>query len=263
MTYRMIDIASETAVAPDPGPAPMLQWVNIDQLVIDDRYQRPLGPKNWINIRKIAAGFRWSMFSPLLVAPIEGGRYAVIDGQHRAHAAAICGLAQVPCQVVMVPPEEQARAFGGVNGSVTAVHVSILFRAACAAGDADHVAVVRAVEAAGCQMAKHNVTSSKRQAGTLYCYGLLLKLIRAGQADAVTSGLAALKRYDTTGRVGLWSNFILNPWLWAVADSGAAPDDLDRVLAMRDPFKVIDGADGKARHTFSRMISAAGMRGAA
>jgi hypothetical protein len=71
----------------DRNPA-MLQWLALDRLVIDDAYQRPLLPGTWKSIEKIAANFQWSRFSPVLVAPIAGGLFAVIDGQHRVHAAA-------------------------------------------------------------------------------------------------------------------------------------------------------------------------------
>lgn len=85
-------------------PAPQLLWLRIEDLVVDSRYQRPLNTGNWAAIRRIAKDFRWSRFSPVLVAPVEGGRYAVIDGQHRAHAAALCGIESIPAMVALVPP---------------------------------------------------------------------------------------------------------------------------------------------------------------
>ena len=40
------------------------------------------------HLRRIAEQFDWRLFAPVIVAPIEGGLFAVIDGQHRTHAAA-------------------------------------------------------------------------------------------------------------------------------------------------------------------------------
>ena len=109
---RHIDIGSQTRPERvDPGAAPILQWIDIADLVVDDTYQRDLGRGNWKAIRRIAVAFKWSRFSPVFVSPVEGGRYAVIDGQHRAHAAAICGFPQVPCQIVPMTLEEQAASF--------------------------------------------------------------------------------------------------------------------------------------------------------
>jgi len=51
-------------------PAPMLDWIALDRMVIDDSYQRPLNRANWVVIHKIAADFRWSRFGPILVSPI-------------------------------------------------------------------------------------------------------------------------------------------------------------------------------------------------
>ena len=103
----------------DAGPAPMLQWLPLASLVVDDSYQRELKRGNWSAIRRIADNFKWSRFSPVFVAPVEGGRYAIIDGQHRAHAAAICGFDEVTCQIVQMSREEQAASFAAVNGLVT------------------------------------------------------------------------------------------------------------------------------------------------
>ena len=113
--FRRIDIDGMQPAELAPQPAPQMLWVEIDQLVIDDRYQRPLNAGNRSAIRRIAGAFRWSRFSPIIVAPIEGGRYALIDGQHRAHAAALCGIESIPAMVALVAPEEQAQAFIEIN----------------------------------------------------------------------------------------------------------------------------------------------------
>ena len=133
---RSIDVSKLKRPANvNPGPAPMLQWIRIEQLVVDDSYQRDLKAGNWKTIQRIAEAFRWSRFSPVFVAPVEGGRFAIIDGQHRTHAAAICGFAEVPCQVVQMSLEEQAASFAAVNGLVTKVTLQQIFKAALTAGE--------------------------------------------------------------------------------------------------------------------------------
>jgi hypothetical protein len=66
-----------------PGPAPQLQWIAIEFLVVDTDYQREISRRGAINVMQIAEHFDWSKFAPVIVAPVEGGRYAIVDGRHR------------------------------------------------------------------------------------------------------------------------------------------------------------------------------------
>ncbi|GAB5376491.1 MAG: hypothetical protein AcusKO_29530 [Acuticoccus sp.] len=52
----------------DAGAVPMLQWVPIELLVVDETYQRPLEPANLKAIQRIADAFSWSKFSTVHVA---------------------------------------------------------------------------------------------------------------------------------------------------------------------------------------------------
>ena len=73
------------------GAAPMLQWLKITDLVVDPAYQRPIIGKGRQNVDRIAREFSWSCFAPVVVSPVAGGRFAIIDGQHRTTSAAIVG----------------------------------------------------------------------------------------------------------------------------------------------------------------------------
>ena len=44
MTYRKIEVSKEAPQTPADQPAPMLEWVRIDRMVIDETYQRDLTP---------------------------------------------------------------------------------------------------------------------------------------------------------------------------------------------------------------------------
>src|SRR5215210_1509111 len=105
----------------NPGPSPMLQLLKISELVVDPTYQRPIVGKGRTNVHRIAQSFSWSCFSPVVVSPIEGGKFAIIDGQHRTTAASLLGLETVPCQVVIAAREEQATAFKAINGITTPI----------------------------------------------------------------------------------------------------------------------------------------------
>jgi hypothetical protein len=103
----------------EPGPAPQLQWIAIGDLVVDTRYQRDLGKTGGKNIVRIAREFEWAKFAPVVVAPIEGGQWAIVDGQHRTTAAALRGITKVPCQVIIADQRKQAAAFAAINANVT------------------------------------------------------------------------------------------------------------------------------------------------
>ncbi|MDN5568188.1 MAG: ParB N-terminal domain-containing protein [Paracoccus sp. (in: a-proteobacteria)] len=228
-----------------PQPAPQILWVEVDNLVIDDRYQRPLNAGNRAAIRRIATTFRWSRFTPVIVAPIEGGRYALIDGQHRAHAAALCGITSIPAMVALVAPEEQAQAFIEINTRQIRVRTQSIYRAALTAGDDWAIRAQAAVSAAGCQLMTANFSTKHKKPGMVFAVDLIRRMIELKRDAAVTAGLAALMDYDPTS-VPNFANTLLTPWLSAVAETKAGSDELVEVLKARRPWLVIEAADRMA-----------------
>jgi hypothetical protein len=255
--YRAIDLTGMQPAQLASQPAPQLMWIEIKDLVIDDRYQRPLAEGNKRAISKIAADFRWSRFSPVLVAPVEGGRYALIDGQHRAHAAALCGIEKVPAMVALVAREEQAAAFIDVNTRQIRVSPHQIYRAALLAGEPWAVRCRDAVEAAGCRLMGSNQSTAARKPGQIFAIGLIRRMVDAGQEKAITIGLKAIRQYDAES-VPNCSDALLAPWLGAVAATGAEVEELVEVLRVRRPWLVIDAADrmaeadGKPKATMRR-----------
>lgn len=202
MTYRTIDVSREARVDLADQAAPMLQWAALADLVIDECYQRDLTPVSWKSIRRIASGFNWAHFGALAVAPIEGGRFAVIDGQHRAHAAAICGIEQVPVIVSRLPVGDQARAFAVINGSAIKVGPLQIYRAALAAGEAWAVDCRDVVEAAGCRLMTANATTSAKKPGQVFCVGAVRKWVAARAGAELTHVLRALLAHVKAYHVG-------------------------------------------------------------
>lgn len=157
---RKIDTARFAAITrPESlGPAPELRWLPIDSLVIDDSYQRDITKQGVGNIRHIAENFSWTFFAPVIVSPIEGGRYAVIDGQHRTTAAALLGVEQVPCALVIADQKTQARAFHAINAQTTRMHPLQIFHAQLASKEPAALAAVAMAESAGVSVPR-NVTT--------------------------------------------------------------------------------------------------------
>lgn len=247
---RTIDVSGEKPVpVADPGAAPMLQWVKIADLAIDDAFQRPLGPRNWSAIRKIAAEFSWSRFSPVFCAPIAGGRFSVIDGQHRAHAAALCGFDAVPAQIVQMAGPEQARAFAAINGAVTKVTLPQIYRAALAAGAPWAVEADATLREAGCRLLPYNKSSKELKPGEVTSVKHVRRWIEAGQTGAVRIALGALAR-STGGleNVEFWRTNVL----CALVDVTAVRDWLTEDLLVElldrvDLHEMIGEAEDRAR----------------
>lgn len=228
-------------------PAPMLDWLPIANLRMDDRYQRPLGRNNWQAIRKIAQGFDWCAFSPVLVAPLEGGLYAVIDGQHRVHAAALAGIQQVPAMIVPVPSAQQAVAFVKVNAGIR-VTPHQTFRAELAAKAPEAVAIAKACADAGCEAPTYHPSSKTKKPREVYCIGFLRATIRAGNAAYLTAVLQAIVAFDTKGRAALYSDYVLEPFVWGAAQTRLRDvGTLTKALLTRDPFHVLEAATSVAK----------------
>jgi hypothetical protein len=201
----------------NPGPAPMLQWIKIASLVIDDSYQRPLERKNWNAIRKIAMNFQWSRFSPVFVAPVEGGRYAIIDGQHRTHAAAACGIEQVPCQVVQMNLREQAAAFAAVNGNVTQVTIWQIFKAALAAGEKWATTARDVASDGGCRLMTRNGSSQTKKPGEIYGVRMFCEIVEKYQHEHVVAALRiCMQTEGLSDTADAWSTFTIKPILHAL-----------------------------------------------
>src|SRR5580693_7468122 len=111
--YEPLNVAhySQPVSPLSDGPAPYMDWIEVNRLVVDKTYQRDISRAGSANINRIAEFFEWAKFSPVIVAPVEGGRFTVIDGQHRATAAMLRGIEKVPCEIVHIDRARQAETF--------------------------------------------------------------------------------------------------------------------------------------------------------
>jgi hypothetical protein len=184
------------------GPAPQLMWIPISQLVVDHAYQREISAQGRGNVRRIAAGFRWTYFSPVVVAPLSGGRYAIVDGQHRTTAAALVGHQQVPCQVIMAAPNEQAQAFTAVNGAVTRVSALAMHKAAFAAGDATALAVEGAATEAGVRILRYPVPELKQKPCETMAIGTMRECLATVGREALVLGLRSVVETEKNAVAG-------------------------------------------------------------
>lgn len=150
---------------PRDTPAPTLQWIAIAKLRVDRSYQLEILKGGRRNIERIAEGFDWRKFAPVIVAPIDGGLFAIVDGQHRTHAALLIGKDSVPCAIVQADRRMQAEAFAAINGNVTRMSAINVFRAAVGAGERDAVELRDLCAACGVRIMGYPVSVANMKPG--------------------------------------------------------------------------------------------------
>ncbi len=175
-----------------PGPAPMLQWIATEQFVVDDAYQREIGRRGRENVLHIAEHFDWSKFAPVIVAPVEGGLYAIVDGQHRTTAAILRGIEQVPCQVVQADRTQQAAAYAAVNGNITKTSPQQLFHARLAAGDVEAREIAEVCAVAGVTIARRNLVVAQMKVGQTQAVGALARCLKVYGRETLITALQCI-----------------------------------------------------------------------
>lgn len=175
------------------GPVSQLQWLEIESLVVDPRYQRGIVQAGRRNIRLIAERFSWNRFAPVIVAPAEGGRYAIVDGQHRTTAALAIGLTSVPCLIIQADPTEQARAFRAINAQTTKISTTQLYHADLAGGDEEAKAIDALCKAAGVSIPRSPTGSQFMKRGQTLAIDALRRLSkeRRGLGLALLRGIVS------------------------------------------------------------------------
>jgi ParB-like nuclease domain len=170
------------------GAAPMLQWLKITDLVVDPAYQRPIIGKGRHNVDRIAKTFSWSCFAPVVVSPVQGGKFAIIDGQHRTTSAAIVGFESVPCQIVIAAREEQAAAFKAINGTTTPISQMALHAAALVASEPWAVQTAHVCACAEVELLRYPVPAEKQAPGQSMAIGAIARCLKQyGDATLITA----------------------------------------------------------------------------
>jgi len=177
-------------IVSDLGAPPSLDWIPLERLVVDKRYQRALGVKNERHVRRISSGFRWNRYQPIVVTE-AGDNFAVIDGQHRLAAARLHPkIDSLPCYVVDAPTvADQAEIFISANMDRIGVGRIHQFWAAHAA-DADWaVRIHRLCAGAGVEISR--TPRSNLPPRTTVATFTIQKLFPLGD-DAIASALSML-----------------------------------------------------------------------
>lgn len=161
-------------------PTPKVAWLRLEQLRIDDAYQREVSEQSLRLIRRMVEHWDWARFKPLSVAEVAGGLYEVVDGQHSAIAAATHGsIEALPCLVLQLPSQaERAAAFVGVNSERTALKSYAIYRGRLVAGEPMAQVVQAAVEAAGARLVEIVSKQLTYRPGDVACIATLLQIAK-------------------------------------------------------------------------------------
>jgi hypothetical protein len=183
------------AGSPNAGRPSSLLWLPLANLRVDPSYQRDMDDRGRAHVRKIAAGFVWNKFAPVIVTRVPGDEevYAVIDGQHRSTAALSLGYQQVPCLVVNVSGQEAAGIFSAVNGVVRRINAIQAFKAALAAQEDWAVAVEDVTAAHGIHVLRHPVSSVNQKPWQTNSVGRLRRVFDRHGRDVLAGVVMLLK----------------------------------------------------------------------
>ncbi len=190
------------------GSPPQLQWIEIAALRVDPTYQRDIKRAGRRNMIEIARGFDWSKFVPVIVSPIEGGHYAIIDGQHRATAALSIGIKSVPCQIILATQAEQAAAFSAINGNTTRIGALQIHKAAVAAGDAEALTIERIAMSAGVKILRYPKRELDQEPGETMAIETIRTGLKTYGETLVALALQALNSGQNRVRGGLGSPIV-------------------------------------------------------
>jgi ribosomal protein L18 len=215
------------------GPEPELRWVAIADLVVDESYQRNIDRRGVSHVRAIAENFSWAKFGAVICAPAHGAKdkFAIIDGQHRATAAALLGIAYVPAQVIALTRGEQAVAFSAINIAVKRLHTLHAHAAAVSAGDPDAVAIDAVVREAGVSISRYPQERDQMELGETGCVGALKRALRRHGREILLAALRCLTR-PKHNRQGAVNALSLRAMLTALAQHPALPGHPGLLAAM-------------------------------
>ncbi len=220
MAIRTIDTSGMEPVDTKVKGKPEVAFVLIKDIIIDERYQRSMERTGLRNVRKIAQNFDWAKFSPVMLSRRENGQFAIIDGQHRTHAAALCGISEVPAMVSDLSIEEEAAAFSWINGAVTALTGNQIFKAALAAFEPWAVQCDSVVERAGCKLMTYNAQASRKKPGQVFCINLVRRMVESGHSTELYVVLSGIRESRVKDDIRYYNGFGLAALVPAVITAG-------------------------------------------
>ncbi len=218
------------------GVTPILQWLPIADLIVDSAYQRRIAGKRCRNVNRIVHRFCWSYFTPVVVAPMEGGKFVIIDGYQRTTAAAVVGFQKVPCQIVIADREEQAVAFKVINGGAAPISRMALQAAAVVADEPLALELADICTRAEVELLRYPVPINRQAAGQTMAIGAIAQCFKRYGGETLITALQCVTQ-TTNRRPGALSARMIKA-LCKVLDQDRQRRDSG--LALLETFDAID-----------------------
>jgi hypothetical protein len=228
------------------GAAPYMDWIEVKRLVTDKTYQREISRAGSINVERIAEYFEWAKFSPVIVAPVEGGMFSIIDGQHRATAAMLRGIEKVPCEIVHIDRARQAEAFAAINGNITRVSAQAVYYARLTGKDPEAEEMARVLSAAEVTVCRGAKTLRTMKRGETNAVGAISKLLTKFGPETVISALQCITQTGS-GNPGFLRAMIIEPLCVVLHRNPKWRDSGERLLREMDAFDFIEAWDAAVK----------------
>lgn len=133
------------------GDKPDLQWVEVGSIDVDSNYQREIKPAL---VERILRGFTWAKFGALVLSRKDGGRFSVVEGQHRWKAASLHPDVSIVPAVIVSHNDvaDEAGSFLAINRDRMPVTSVEQYWAGLTAGDDRALAISAVLHSAGCDV---------------------------------------------------------------------------------------------------------------
>lgn len=226
------------------GQIPDLDWLNVNDIVVDYRYQRTTeSRRSKDNIKRIKKNFRWAAFTPLTVTDIEKGQFAVIDGQHRLQAVKELGdIDEVPCWIIPhAELEQQAADFLDINRNKVAVTPYSMFKAQIASGDKHAIAVNNFLKKQSIEVPANGYCAQPNHTLAIAC----IKIHLQKHNDVYLAESIACIRKAYPDKTGMIKRDLLNTLIDFKIKNGAKAKD-DIIIKTLQAFDNADRITGKA-----------------
>jgi len=227
------------------GQPPVLQWLAISDLVMDPSSRNPMRGKARRDVREIARNFSWAFFATVVVTPLQGGKFAIIDGRRRTTAAAVIGLDKVPCQIVNATPEEQLVAFRAINGSGATVSRMALHAAGVVASDPWSVQVAEACARAEVELLRYPVPVERQTGGQTMAVGAIARCLKRHGEETLITALQCVTQ-TTNNKPGALSARMIKALCEVLGSDHALRDSGLQLLETFDEIDLLGLAEATA-----------------